>query len=145
MPALAADGLLIAGDAGAMTLAAGIWLEGVNFAIGSGYAAGRAADRALAAGDCSAKGLASYRADLEGQFVLADHKRLRKAPALVLSDRVQQRYPGLLCDLAEGMFTVTNPTPKAGGWKVTRAAAARHGVSLRQLAGDTLRGLRIFG
>ncbi len=145
MPALAADGLLIAGDAGAMTLAAGLWLEGVNFAIGSGYAAGQAVDRALTAGDCTARGLASYRADLEGQFVLADHKRLRKAPSLVLSDRVQQRYPGLLCDLAEGMFTVTNPTPKAGGLKVTRAAAARHGVTLRQLAGDTLRGLRIFG
>ncbi len=63
----------------------------------------------------------------------------------MLSDRVQQRYPGLLCDLAEGMFTVTNPTPKAGGLRVTREAAARHGVSLRQLAGDALRGLRIFG
>ena len=145
MPSLAADGLLIAGDAGAMTLAAGLWLEGVNFAIGSGHAAGLAADRALTAGDCSAKGLRSYRADLEAQFVLADHKRLRRAPSLVLSDRVQQRYPGLLCDLAEGMFTVTNPTPKAGGLKVTRAAAARHGVSLRQLATDTVRGLRIFG
>jgi len=77
-----------------MTLAAGLWLEGVNFAIGSGYAAGKAADRAIARGDCSASGLASYRTDLEGQFVLADHKRLRKAPSLVLSDRVQQRYPG---------------------------------------------------
>ena len=49
MPALAADGLLVAGDAGAMTLAAGLWLEGVNFAIGSGYAAGQAVDRALTA------------------------------------------------------------------------------------------------
>ncbi len=145
MPALAADGLLIAGDAGAMTLAAGLWLEGVNFAIGSGYAAGRAGDRALTRGDCSAAGLAPYRADLEDQFVLADHKRLRRAPALVLSDRVQRRYPGLLCDLAEGMFTVTNPTPKPGGLALTRKVAARHGVSLRQLAGDTLRGLRIFG
>ena len=145
MPVLAADGLLIAGDAGAMTLAAGLWLEGVNFAIGSGYAAGRAVDRALSKGDCTAKGLASYRADLEGQFVLADHKRLRKAPSLVLSERVQQRYPGLICDLAEGMFTVTNPTPKAGALALTRQVAARHGVKLRQLAGDTLRGLRIFG
>ncbi len=145
MPALAADGLLIAGDAGAMTLAAGLWLEGVNFAIGSGYAAGQATDRALSQGDCSAKGLASYRADLEGQFVLADHKRLRKASSLVLSERVQQRYPGLICDLAEGMFTVTNPTPKAGALALTRQMAARHGVKLRQLAGDTLRGLRIFG
>lgn len=145
MPALAADGLLVAGDAGAMTLAAGLWLEGVNFAIGSGHAAGLAADRALASGDTSARGLASYRAGLESQFVLADHKRLRKAPSLVLSERVQQRYPGLLCDLAEGMFTVTNPTPKAGGLRLTRQAAAKHGVKLRHLAGDTLRGMRIFG
>jgi len=145
MPPLAADGLLIAGDAAAMTLAAGLWLEGVNFAIGSGWAAGQAADRALVAGDTSARGLASYRADLESNFVLTDHKRLRKAPSLVLSDRVQQRYPGLICDLAEGMFTVTNPTPKAGGLSMTRRAAAKHGVKLHQLAADTLRGLRIFG
>jgi electron transfer flavoprotein-quinone oxidoreductase len=145
MPPLAIDGMLVAGDAAAMTLAAGIWLEGVNFAIGSGYAAGTAADRAIATGDCSARGLASYRADLERQFVLADHKRLRNAPALVLSDRVQHRYPGLICDLVEGMFTVTNPIPKAGGLRLTRAAAAKHGVKLRELAADTLRGMRIFG
>jgi electron transfer flavoprotein-quinone oxidoreductase len=145
MPDLTADGLIIAGDAAAMTLAAGLWLEGVNFAIGSGFAAGRAVDRAITSGDCSKDGLSSYRADLEGQFVLADHKRLRKAPALVLSERVQHRYPGLLCDLADGMFTVTNPTPKPGGLRVTRDAAAKHGVRLRELAADTLRGMRIFG
>jgi electron transfer flavoprotein-quinone oxidoreductase len=145
MPALAADGMVVCGDAAAMTLAAGLWLEGVNFAIGSGYAAGQAVDRAIAAGDYSASGLGSYRTALEEQFVLADHKRLRKAPSLVLSDRVQHRYPGLLCDLAEGMFTVTNPAPKPGGLRITRTAAAKHGVKLRQLAADTVRGLRIFG
>jgi electron transfer flavoprotein-quinone oxidoreductase len=145
MPPLATDGMLIAGDAAAMTLAAGIWLEGVNFAIGSGFAAGRAVDRAIASGDCSERGLASYRTDLEQQFVLADHKKLRKAPALVLSERVQRRYPGLVCDLVEGMFTVNNPAPKPGGLRLTRAAAAKHGVKLRELAADTLRGMRIFG
>jgi electron transfer flavoprotein-quinone oxidoreductase len=145
MPRLVADGLLVAGDAAAMTLAAGLWLEGVNFAIGSGHTAGTVADRALAAADTSAEGLGSYRSELEGQFVLADHKRLRKAPTLLLSERVQQRYPGLLCDLAEGMFTVRNPAPKPGGLRLTRDAASRHGVKLRQLAADTLRGIRIFG
>lgn len=144
VPELAADGFLVAGDAAGLTLAAGLWLEGVNFAIGSGDAAGRAVDRALAAGDCSRAGLASYRADLEAQFVLADHKRLRRAPGLVLSDRVQQRYPGLVCDLVEGMFTVNNPTPKAGALALTRAAARRHGVRLRDLVLDTARGARIF-
>jgi electron transfer flavoprotein-quinone oxidoreductase len=145
MPTMVTDGMLVAGDAAAMTLAAGLWLEGVNFAIGSGLAAGRAVDRAIAAGDCSAKGLASYRSDLEGQFVLADHKRFRKAPALVLSDRIQQRYPGLICDLVDGMFTVTNPVPKPGGVRLTRSVAAKHGVKLRQLAADTVRALRVFG
>lgn len=144
MPPLATDGMVVAGDAAAMTLAAGIWLEGVNFAIGSGLAAGRAIDRAIAGGDCSARGLASYRADLEGQFVLADHKRLRKAPSLVLSERVQQRYPGLMCDLIEGLFTVTNPVPKPGGLRLARQAATRHGVTLRQLAADSARAVRIF-
>ena len=128
-----------------MTLAAGLWLEGVNFAIGSGHAAGRAADRALAAGDCSARASPRYRADLECQFVLADHKRLRKAPALVLSDRVQQPLPRPA--VRPGRRDVHRDQPDAQGRRaqVTRAAAARHGVSLRQLAADTLRGLRIFG
>jgi electron transfer flavoprotein-quinone oxidoreductase len=145
MPKLAMNGMLIAGDAAAMTLAAGIWLEGVNFAIGSGYAAGRAADRAITAGDVSEVGLSSYRADLERQFVLADHKRLRRAPALILSDRMQQRYPGMVCDLVEGMFTVTNPAPKPGAVRLARRAAARHGVRLLDLATDTIRAARIFG
>ena len=145
MPVMVTDGMLVAGDAAGMTLAAGIWLEGVNFAIGSGLAAGRAIDRAIATDDCSARGLASYRTDLEGQFVLADHKRLRRAPGLVLSERIQQRYPGLVCDLVEGMFTVTNPIPKRGALRVTRSAAAKHGVKLRQLVADTARAARIFG
>jgi len=144
MPPLAADGLLIAGDAASMTLAAGLWLEGVNFAIGSGLAAGRAADRAITAGDCSARGLASYRADLEGQFVLADHERLRRAPGLVLSERVQQRYPGMICDLVEGMFTVTNPSPKPGLVRVARSSARRHGVRLADLARDAIGAARVF-
>nr|WP_083730949.1 FAD-dependent oxidoreductase [Protofrankia sp. BMG5.30] len=144
MPRLHADGLLLAGDAAGMTLAAGIWLEGVNFAIGSGLAAGRAAARAITVGDVSSAGLASYRSDLEGQFVLADHRRLRGAPGVILSERIQQRYPGLITDIAEGVFTVTNPTPKPGLTRLLRRAARRNGVSLRELAADAARIGRVF-
>jgi electron transfer flavoprotein-quinone oxidoreductase len=140
MPALHAKGLLIAGDAAGMCLAAGIWLEGVNFAIGSGLAAGRtAAAAALSGGD-----LASYRRELESGFVLQDHKKLRAAPGLVLSERVQQRYPGLIADLVEGMFTVTNPAPKPGVLRLLRASARKNGVKLRHLAADGLAGGRAF-
>ena len=144
MPALAGDGLLIAGDAASMCLAAGIWLEGVNFAIGSGYAAGKAAAEAIAAGDTSARHLASYRRALESSFVLADHKRLRRAPGLILSERVQRRYPGLACDIADGVFTVTNPAPKPGMLRIVRQAMRRNGIRLRHLIGDGLAGLRVF-
>ena len=41
MPALSADGMLVAGDAAALCLAAGVWLEGVNFAMASGMEAGQ--------------------------------------------------------------------------------------------------------
>jgi electron transfer flavoprotein-quinone oxidoreductase len=145
MPELVADGLLVTGDAAGLCLAAGIWLEGVNFAIGSGRAAGEAVLDALGAGDTSAGGLAGYRARLEADFVLGDHRKLRRAPGLVLSDRVQHTYPGFICDVVEDMFTVRNPTPKAGITAVASAAARRHGVRLRHLACDAWTGLRTFG
>ncbi|GIF52696.1 electron transfer flavoprotein-quinone oxidoreductase [Asanoa ferruginea] len=144
MPVLHHDGLLLAGDAAGMTLAAGIWLEGVNFALGSGLAAGRAAARAVAAGDTTRAGLASYRRDLESTFVLRDHKRLRGAPGLVLSDRVQQRYPGLIADFVESVFGVTNPAPKPGFVRLLRQSMRRHGVKMRHLVADGIRGGRVF-
>ena len=145
MPRLATDGMLVAGDAAGMCLAAGIWLEGVNFAIGAGAAAGRVAAAAIGSGDCSLDRLGRYRDELEGSFVLADHKKLRHAPGLVLSERVQQRYPGLACDLAESIFTVTNPTPKRGFAELVKAAAKGNGVRLRDLVRDGYRGWRAYG
>ncbi len=65
MPKMTGDGMLVAGDAAALCLAAGIWLEGVNFAMASGMYAGEAAAEALAANDTSAAGLAGYERRLE--------------------------------------------------------------------------------
>lgn len=145
MPALAAPGLMVAGDAAGMCLAAGIWLEGVNFAIGSGAAAGQVAADALGRGDTSMAQLGAYRPALEANFVLADHAKLRRAPHLVLSDRVQQRYPQMMCDLVEAMFTVDNPRPKPGLARLARRAAKANGVRLRDLARDALTAARTFG
>ena len=62
MPLLSGDGLLVAGDAAALCLAAGIWLEGVNFAMASGIAAGEATIEALAAGNTSRRRAGGLRA-----------------------------------------------------------------------------------
>jgi electron transfer flavoprotein-quinone oxidoreductase len=145
IPTLVGDGLLVAGDAAALCLAAGIWLEGVNFALGSGLAAGDATAAALDRGDVSAVGLAPYRTALERSFVLQDHRRLRDIPHLVLSDRVQQRYPSLVCNVAERMFRVDNPTPKPGLRRILRQETKRAGVRLRDLAKDGWTALRGFG
>jgi electron transfer flavoprotein-quinone oxidoreductase len=136
---LSSPGMLVTGDAAGLCLAAGIWLEGVNFAIGSGLAAGRNARHVIETGDAKA-----YRRDLEDSFVLQDHKRLRKAPDLVLSERVQQRYPGLVADLVQGLFTVTNPDGKPGALRLLRRAAKKNGVTMRQLLVDGLAGGRVF-
>jgi electron transfer flavoprotein-quinone oxidoreductase len=142
---LVADGLLVAGDAAALCLAAGIWLEGVNFAIGSGAAAGRQAARAAAHGDTTAAALSGYRDELEGNFVLTDHRKLRLAPHLVLSERAQRRYPQIACDVVEAMFRVDNPAPKPGLGRIVRKALRAHKVRLRDLARDGRDAWRSFG
>lgn len=145
MPRLAGDGMLVAGDAAAMTLATGLWLEGVNFAIGSGTAAGETAAEALDRGDVSARGLAGYRRRLERSFVLKNHKKVRRVPNLLLSDRVQHRYAPMLCEVAEAVFTVTDPAAKPGLTRLVRAAAKRNGIRLTQLARDGWDTMRSIG
>lgn len=138
------DGLLVAGDAAALCLAAGIWLEGVNFAIGSGMIAGRVATHAARGGDTAAA-VEAYRTEMESSFVLTDHTKLRGAPELILGERMQQRYPGAVCDIVEGMFTVENPHPKPGLRRIATKALRRHGVRLRDLARDGRDIWRSFG
>jgi len=145
MPRLTGDGLLVAGDAAAMCLAAGIWLEGVNFAMASGMYAGRAAIEALGRGDVSMVGLAGYERRLGETFVLKDHRKLRRAPQLVLSDRVQHLYPELITSVAERMFRVDNPDPKPGLRRIVASERKRLGIRRRDLARDGLDGLRSFG
>ncbi len=133
IPQLAGDGMLVAGDAAALCLAAGIWLEGVNFAMASGIAAGEAAGEALTAGDTSRAGLAGYERRLSDSFVLRDHRKLRRAPELVLSDRVQHLYPQLVAGVVEGMFRVDNPQPKPGLRRLLGRERKRLGIRRRDL------------
>lgn len=145
MPRLATDGMLVAGDAAAFCLAAGLWLEGVNYAIGSGAAAAESCIDALRAKDTSSTGLESYRRRLESTFVLANHKKLRRAPGFMLSDRVQYRYSQVACNLVQRLLTVDDPNPKPGavamGWEELRRA----GIRLRDVLRDAYTVLRTYG
>ena len=145
MPKMTMPGMLVAGDAAALCLAAGIWLEGVNFAMASGMYAGEAVVEAIRANDVGASGLAGYQRRLSDTFVQRDHRKLRRAPELVLSDRVQHLYPGMVANVAERMFRVDNPTPKPGLRRILAEERKRAGVRRRDLLRDGWTGFRSFG
>jgi electron transfer flavoprotein-quinone oxidoreductase len=145
MPEMTGDGLLVAGDAAALCLAAGIWLEGVNFAMASGMYAGQTAVEAIADGDVSQRGLSGYARRLSDTFVLRDHRKLRRAPELVLSDRVQHMYPTMVTGIAERMFRIDNPAAKPGLRRIVREERKRAGVKRRNLLSDTRDAFRSFG
>ena len=77
--------------------------------------------------------------------MLADHRKLRRAPELVMSERMQRQYPQLVCNIVEGMFTVTNPAPKPGALRLAWKESRRAGVRLRHVAADGWTALRTFG
>jgi electron transfer flavoprotein-quinone oxidoreductase len=145
MPEMTGHGLLIAGDAAALCLAAGIWLEGVNFAMASGMYAGQTAIESIGNGDVSQRGLGGYARRLSETFVLRDHRKLRRAPELVLSDRVQHLYPSMVTGIAERMFRVDNPAAKPGLRRIIREERKRTGVHLRGLLRDGRDAFRSFG
>ncbi len=145
MPKMTTDGMLVAGDAAALCLAAGLWLEGVNFAMASGMYAGEAAVEAVQANDTSATGLAGYQRRLSDTFVLRDHRKLHRAPELVLSDRVQHLYPSMVANVVERMFRVDNPNPKPGVRRILNQERKRAGVRRRDLLRDGWTGFRSFG
>lgn len=145
MPRMTTDGMLVAGDAAALCLAAGIWLEGVNFAMASGIYAAEAAIDGIRAGNTSAKGLAGYTRRLGATFVLKDHRKLHRAPELVLSDRVQHLYPAMVTNTVERMFQVDNPHPKPGLRRIVNQERRRAGVRRRHLLVDGWKGFRSFG
>jgi len=145
MPEMTGNGLLIAGDAAALCLAAGIWLEGVNFAMASGMYAGQTVVGAIGNGDVSQRGLGGYARRLSDTFVLRDHRKLRRAPELVLSDRVQHMYPSMVTSIAERMFRVDNPAAKPGLRRIFREERKAAGVNLRDLISDGRSAFRSFG
>jgi electron transfer flavoprotein-quinone oxidoreductase len=112
VPKLCGNGLLVVGDAAGFLLSTGLTLQGMNFAIASGYAAAEAIMMARQKGDFSRKGLACYQDLLEQSFVLKDLKAFRRAPGFQANPRVYELYPWLVCGVSRGLFQVTGKPQK---------------------------------
>jgi electron transfer flavoprotein-quinone oxidoreductase len=106
MPTLYGNGILVAGDAAGFCLATGIYIEGINYAIQSGLAAGTAAVAACRRGDFSRYSLMKYMELLYQRNVLTDLRAYRHAPAFVNGERLQNLYPELAARMSEALFRV---------------------------------------
>ena len=118
MPEMGCHGMLVAGDAAALCLAAGIWLEGVELRDGlAAWYAGEAADEAIGRGDVS-----RGRPRPATARRLERHLRARRTTAscaarrdLVLSAiGCNSGTRRMVADVAERMFRVDNPIAEAG-------------------------------
>ncbi|MDS4070937.1 MAG: FAD-dependent oxidoreductase [Candidatus Competibacter sp.] len=106
LPKLYANGMLVAGDAAGFCLAAGLYLEGMNYAMQSGLAAAETAIAACQRGDFSARSLAVYRKYLKQRHVFTDFRAYRHAPAFVNGPRLQNLYPEMIARGMEQIFRV---------------------------------------
>jgi electron transfer flavoprotein-quinone oxidoreductase len=136
IPELHGDGVLVAGDAAGFLVSTGLTLEGMNFAIASGYAAAQAVKTARQKGDFSRKGLAEYKRLLEESFVIQDMKTFRRAPAFQANPRIYELYPSLVCGVSRRIFQVTgHPRKKIMSLVRTEMKGK---ISPRQLVKDIL-------
>ncbi len=85
----------------------GYQVRGMDFAVASGQMAGQAAVRALDAGDTSAAGLSSYKAAMEGSFVIQDLATFRKWPHVMEGwSSMFTDYPVMAREIFNAMFSV---------------------------------------
>lgn len=138
------DGILVAGDAAGLCLTTGLYLEGINFAVASGAAAGETAAEASASGQPGAAALRAYERRLDRSFVLRDFRRFRRAPAFAMSERLQNVYPGVMTALAEQALA-SRGQPRSKLLALAREELSRAGVPAWRAVRDLWKGGRAFG
>ena len=112
VPRLYDNGLLVVGDAAGFLVSTGLTLQGMNYAIASGFAAAQAVLVARQKGDYSSKGLACYQDLLKNSYVLKDLKAFKHAPGFLANPRIYELYPSLVCGVSGRIFQVTGHPKK---------------------------------
>ena len=145
LPRLFGDGILVAGDAAGLCFATGLYLEGINYAIALGRAAGETAVEAVRSPDgAGAPVLRGYERRLDEAGVLPDFRRYRRAPRFVLSERMHSVYPDLLTGIAERALAPRGQR-KRKLLPLARAELKTRGIPMTRLVRDLVEGGRAFG
>jgi len=104
MPKLYGNGVLVAGDAAGMVLNAGLYIEGINFALESGIIAGESAIEIIKSGDYTKKSTKIYKEKLKGSFVYKDLKTFRRASHFLENEHMFTTAPDLVTVLFEKLL-----------------------------------------
>jgi len=137
MPKLYADGILVAGDSAAMVLGTGLILEGANFAMAAGIAAGETVIKAKEKGDFTSSSLNDYEQRLKSNFVIKDLETFRRAPHFLENPRIYNAYPELACGLMGSIFH-SDGKPRRNTLEVVMESM-KGKVSLWQIAADAMK------
>jgi electron transfer flavoprotein-quinone oxidoreductase len=133
------NGVIVVGDAAGMVLNAGLYIEGINFALESGRIAGEATKKILETNNYTKKSTKIYKKELKESFAYQDLKTFKRAAKFLETERIFEHYP----ELINGLFYRLLKNSGKPREKITRAAI-KHIVKRAKLLGavkDVLGGL----
>ncbi len=133
------NGVMVVGDAAGMALNAGLYIEGINFALESGRIAGEAAKKILESNNYTKKSTIIYKNELKRSFAYQDLKTFKRAAKFLENERIFAHYPELINSLFYRLLK-NDGKPRE---KITRAAI-KHILSRAKLLGaikDVIGGL----
>lgn len=104
LPKLFGKRTILAGDAAGFVLNTGINLEGVNYAIASGIAAGKTIQNAFLKNDFTDASFSYYSKYLDEYNVLNNLKMFKNAVNIINNPRLHRLYPDLINSIAKFML-----------------------------------------
>ncbi len=141
IPRLVMDGLLVTGDAAGFSINNGFVVRGMDLALSSGKSAAEAVLQAKEKNDFSSMSLGVYKQLLDESFVMKDMKTYAGAPSFMKNERMYEAYPEMLVSLMTQIYT-HNGQPKEHIIPIAMKSMKERGVSIFNLAGDGLKGVR---
>lgn len=141
MPKMVMDGLLVTGDAAGFSINNGFVVRGMDLALSSGKSAAEAVLKAKETEDFSESSLGVYTKLLDESFVMKDMHTYAGAPSFMKNGRMYEAYPEMLVSMMTQIYTHTGQ-PKEHMIPIAMKSLKESGVSLFNLAGDGLKGVR---
>jgi len=137
VPKLWDNGIMVVGDAAGLLINDGFTIRGMDLAIVSGMIAGETAAELKNINDYSKTYL--YEEKLKLTPAYQDFMNARKAFKVLNSERLFVKYPKILCDSLEELFSVTGTSPRNRPVKVFIEKLKENQVTTSEVLSDIWR------